>query len=82
MKPPFRFIGAETSADTIEVLKQLLDAAKKGELIGLAFAAMYRRRAYAVGYTGECARNPTFARGMVDDLHDDMGQRTNHTTDR
>jgi hypothetical protein len=74
LRPPFTFVGVEPSHDTIEVLKQLLADAKKGELIGLSFAAMYRRREYAVGFTGECARNRTFARGMVDTLHDDLGR--------
>lgn len=75
MRPPFRFVGAEPSGDTIAVLNELLKAAKAGDLIGVAFAAMYKRREYLVGYTGECARNPTFARGMVSDLHDDLGRR-------
>lgn len=72
MRPPFRFVGTAPSDDTIEALKELLAAAKRGELIGVAFAAMFRRREYVVGYTGECARNPTFTRGMVADLHDDL----------
>lgn len=74
MRPPFRFVGTAPSDDTIATLGELLAAAQRGELIGVAFAAMYRRREYAVGYTGECARNPTFTRGMVSDLHDDLAK--------
>jgi hypothetical protein len=76
VRPPFRYVGAEPSADTIAVLTDLLAAAKAGELIGVAFAAMYRKREYVVGYTGECARNPTFTRGMVAALNDDLGGRS------
>lgn len=77
MRAPFKFLGLNPSHDTIVVLKELLKSAQDGELIGIAFAAMYRRREYITGWTGECNRNPTFARGMVDDLHDDLGGR-NH----
>jgi hypothetical protein len=73
MKPPFRFVGVQPSHDTINILDEMLKAARRGDVIGVAFAAMYKRREYVVGYTGECARNPTFARGMVIALLEDLG---------
>lgn len=77
MKPPFRFVGTQPSHDTVDMLKEMLHAAKQGEIIGLAFTAMYKQREYVVGYTGECARNPTFARGMVFALLEDLGNTNN-----
>jgi hypothetical protein len=57
-------------ADTIAALEQLLHEARKGEVIGLAYAAMLRQRAYIVNTTGEAYRSPTFCRGMVAELGD------------
>jgi hypothetical protein len=54
---------------------RLLEQAKSGEVIGLAFAAMYRRRRYTVSTCGEASRNPTFARGMIAALDDELGLR-------
>lgn len=76
-RPPFQLIlhPATLSTDTVECLEHLLREARRGELIGVAFAAMYRRRKYFVETAGEAHRNPTFARGMVDALHDLLGRR-------
>lgn len=75
MKPPFGLVPDRLSDDTVECLEQLLNEARKGEVIGLAFAAMLKRRAYIVNAAGEALRNPTFARGMVAALDDELGQR-------
>lgn len=53
----------------------MLDDAKKGELIGMAFAALYRDRQYTVDTTGEAHTDPTFARGMLCALYDLLGRR-------
>jgi len=75
MKPPFTLIPDSLSHDTERALEQLLDMARTGELIGVAFAAMLKRRKYFVNTAGEAHRNPTFARGMVQALDDELGQR-------
>lgn len=67
---PFTLAPSVAPADTVEALEQLLEAARSGQLIGLAFVAMLTRREYIVEATGEAARNPTFARGMVGALED------------
>lgn len=77
MSEPFRLVAKVKDRATIEVLRDMIKAAENGELIGLAFVAMYERREYNIGYTGECARNPTYARGMIQDLMDDLG-RSSH----
>lgn len=76
-RPPFQLIlhPATLSTDTVECLEGLLDEARRGELIGMAFCAMYRRRKYAVEATGEAYRNATFARGMAEQLSDLLGKR-------
>jgi hypothetical protein len=60
----------EISSDVIEALEALLKQARAGDLIGIAYTAMYKRRRYVVDTAGECRRNPTFTRGMVRALDD------------
>lgn len=75
MKPPFRLVPDTLSTETTEALTQMLDMARRGELIGLAFAGILKRRGYFVNTAGEAYRNPTFARGCVSALDDELGQR-------
>ena len=75
MKPPYRLVPDEISPDMTEALEQMLAMAQRGELIGIAFAGMMKRRQYFVNVAGEAHRNPTFARGMVAALDDDLGRR-------
>lgn len=70
MRPPYRLVGDQISPETIAALEQLLAQARTGRLIGIAFAGMYKERAYFTDAAGECRRNPTFARGMVQALDD------------
>lgn len=76
MKPPFRLVSDGLSHDTVVALEQLLNAARRGQIIGLAFAAMYTGREYIVNSAGEAYRNPTFARGMVAALDDQLATMT------
>lgn len=77
MKPPFTLAPESVSHDSVEALKALLDDAKKGELIGITFAAMYKKRSYMVNAAGEAHRNPTFSLGMVKVLSDYLMQQVN-----
>jgi hypothetical protein len=70
MASRFRLVGKATSEDVVEALEVLLAQARKGDLIGIAYAAMFTRRQYIVDTAGECRRNPTFTRGMVRALDD------------
>lgn len=69
---PITLVSRTISHDTVETLEQLLTDAKDGRLIGIAFAAAYagKDRGFFVDVTGECYRNPVFARGMVACLDD------------
>jgi hypothetical protein len=68
-------LPAEHSHDTIACLEHLLEEARRGEIIGLAFAALCKRRKFVLDTAGEAHRNPTFARGMVAALDDAIGMR-------
>lgn len=80
MKPPYILIPDTISTDTIECLETLLDQARRGQIIGLAFAAMLKRRGYIVNTAGEAHRNPTFTRGMLAALNDRLGYRVDGGT--
>ena len=75
MKKPFVLVQDDISNDTIESLEQLLKHARSGALIGIAFAAMLKQRGYIVNTAGEAHRNPTFSRGMVAALDDQLALR-------
>ena len=74
-RPPFKLINEPLSHDTVEALRELLTHAEAGEIVGLAFAAMYRRRQFITDTAGECHRNPVFTRGMVAALDDCLADR-------
>lgn len=73
--PPFRLVPDTLSGETVECLEELLTLAKKGEVIGVAFAAVMKGRTYIVNTAGEARRSPTFTRGMVSSLDDEVGRR-------
>lgn len=77
MKPPFILLPDTVSTDTVECLQLLLRRAKSGEVIGLAYCAMLKQRAYIVNTAGAAFDSPTFARGMVAALDDSLSQRIN-----
>lgn len=75
MKPPFVLIPDDISHDTVKCLESLLHKARRGEVLGLAFAAILKRRGYIVNTAGEAHRNPTFSRGIVAALDDQLAHR-------
>lgn len=72
MKPPFLLIPDTVSHDTVECLRVLLDQARRGQVIGIAYAVMLKKRAYITNTAGEAHRNPTFSRGMIATLDDQL----------
>jgi len=74
VKRPFHLVQDGLSSDTIKALQSLLAEAESGQLIGLAYVAMYKRREYTASATGEARRNPTFTRGMLAALDDVLGE--------
>jgi hypothetical protein len=75
VRAPYVLVQDTVSVDTVECLEQLLDHAKRGVLIGIAYACMLKKRGYIVDSAGEAHRNPTFSRGMVAALDDQLSKR-------
>jgi len=63
-----KVVKDRVSQETIEVLSELLEHARRGEVIGIAFAAMYKQRKFIVHTAGEACREPIFTVGMLDFL--------------
>jgi hypothetical protein len=75
-RTPFTLVNSVTSSDTVACLRALLSEAERGEIVGVAYCAMFRRREYSVHICGEAARSPTFTRGMVAALDDHLSEMT------
>ena len=73
--PVLRLVPDAVSMDTIACLNLLLRRAHRGEVIGLAYCAMLRGRAYIVDTAGAAHESPTFARGMVRALDDNIAEK-------
>lgn len=69
---PYQLVRDFVSRDLVECLTQLLAGAKSGEVRGIAFGAILQKQRYITNVTGLCVRNPTFARGMVASLDDEL----------
>lgn len=61
------------SRDVVEALETLLAGAKAGKITGIAFACAMPKMRYITNVAGVCYSNPTFARGMVASLSDELG---------
>ena len=62
------------SKDTVHALEGLLREARAGRLIGLAWVSMFDGYKYEVDIAGETRRCPTFTRGMLCKLDDELQQ--------
>lgn len=62
------------SHDTVETLERLLNEARSGVIVGLAFAAMCRQREFITAAAGAAYLDPVFARGMVAALDEHLGE--------
>lgn len=71
----YELIPDRVSTDTVECLTLLLKRAKRGEVIGLAYCAMLKQRAYIVNTAGVAHESPTFARGMCAALDDSLSNK-------
>lgn len=69
---PYQLVHDKVSHDVVEALEQLLDGARRGEVTGIAFACSLKRMRYITNVAGLCFTNPTFARGMVGALTDEL----------
>lgn len=69
---PYQLVHDYISRDTVEALETLLEGAKTGDVTGIAFAVTLKRNRYVTNVAGLCYKNPTFARGMVGALGDEL----------
>lgn len=66
MKRPFRLVSTNgVSHETVACLRDLLREAEAGELIGVAWVSMYKRREWDRRACGEAHRNPVWSIGML-----------------
>ena len=68
----YKLVSDTISRDTVEAARQILQGAESGEVIGMTFGLMLKRRRYIVNVAGECLRDPTFSRGMLGAMDDEL----------
>lgn len=59
-------------SETVEAIERLLESARSGHVVGIAFAAMFEGSNYMVRTTGALRNDPTLARGAVATLDDEL----------
>ncbi len=64
----------QVSRDLQQTCEQLLTAVLGGQITGLAFACTLRGKRYFVNVSGALAKDPTFARGCVAALDDELAR--------
>lgn len=69
---PYSLIPDAISHETVEALEQLAERARAGEILGIGFVAVLKRRRYIVNSAGECRTDPSLTRGMVLALDDEL----------
>lgn len=69
---PYKLVHDFISRDTVECLAVLFEGAKTGDVKGIAFGAILSRNRYITNVAGLAFKNPTFARGMVMSLSDEL----------
>lgn len=72
MRPLTPLDSSTVSRDTVRCLRTLLAAAERGEVVGIAYAAVHRRRQYSTHACGEAYSNPMQSAGMVGALWFDL----------
>jgi hypothetical protein len=74
MSKPLQLVEPRPSRATIKKLRDLLEAAERGELVGIALVEIYRKQ-YTVDAVGQADARPTMTRVMMEDLRDLLRDR-------
>jgi hypothetical protein len=61
--------------DTIKVLADLLELAKRGEIVGLAYVALHKGCGYSSDVVGSVRNSPLLARGLASTLWEQIPVR-------
>lgn len=60
------------SRDTEQCVTQIMEATKAGQVLGIAFVLVLKRKRFMVNTAGAAADNPTDTRGMLCALDDEL----------
>lgn len=69
-RQPFRLLQLTrpVSHDTVRCLRELLDDAERGKIVGISYAVMATNREFFYSSCGEAHRNPAFASALASTL--------------
>lgn len=59
---------------TIQGLTELLREAQSGDVVGIAYVALHKSKRYSMGVIGVAKTTPTFTRGMIKCLDDQVAE--------
>lgn len=65
---------ASASQETIEMLGSAHQAAERGEIVGALVVIIYRGHRYSVDAAGAAKDDPTFSRGILCKLDDELAK--------
>jgi hypothetical protein len=71
-KPALRLVPKYVCADTVELAKRLLELAQDGDVIGLTVGIALPNRLYCIETVGTLRDCPTFARGLIRAMDDEL----------
>jgi hypothetical protein len=69
-----QLVRDHVSRDLLQTCVQLLEAVQEGHITGLAFACSMKGKKYFVNVSGALATDPTYARGVVAALDDELSR--------
>lgn len=69
---PYQLVKDNISHDVVDALERLLIGARSGDITGIAFACALPGMRHFTDVAGTFYTNPTFARGAVAFLSDDL----------
>lgn len=69
-----QLVRDSVSRDMEQAAIQLLEEVRSGNVVGLAFGIALRGRKYFVNVAGILAKDPTYARGIVAALDDELAR--------
>jgi hypothetical protein len=69
-----QLVRDQVSHDLAQAITTLHEAVQAGHIVGLAFGVALRGRRYFVNTAGTLTRDPTFARGIIAALDDELSR--------
>ena len=67
-----QLIRETVSGDTLQCAEALAEGVKDGQIVGAVIGFLYRRKKYSVAICGDAYHDPTFARGVIGALEDEL----------